>query len=354
MQVDSCSVEGPPKARRRTFTPARAHVSALTFLHDASRPVFSFGQRSQVDFARGNSSRLPVHYEHPLVLNQDGLGVELTVNNGLWLDQQRRKPLIGPAQYGQPGKTPVQRAREFKSPLRPTAIIFGAVVSQERQRWVVDALSVLGVKLSDPASRLAQRAGLARRALPDNVARSDASMHALEEQRNVAAVPETIVALPCLIFHKYASCVTIRQSAGDNHVRKGAHEWRESSSEDFHWTPFVPIAVEGSREPECQSRRIRQQRGRGFQDFAFTISVSHGSTGARFSKFSNHWFTSAKDSQAQGARSCTSAMAGQIMRLAKRAYSAVSNRKFNVGIGGRHKPARDVSSWYTSKTQDRS
>src|SRR5437667_762751 len=281
----------------------------------------------------------------------------------------------------------LQRPRECKSPLRPTAIVVGAVVSQERQRWVVDPLSVLGVKLSDPASRLAQRAGLARRALPDNVARPDASMHALEEQRNVAgvrvsvrpkvfrseicqgmkhpavdlglvrnvaAVPETIVALPCLILDKDASSVAIRQSAGDNLVRKGAHEWRKRSSEDFHRTPFLAVAAQGSREPECQSRRIRQQRGRGFQDFAFTISVSHGSTGARFSKFSNHWSTSAKDSQAQGARSCTSAMAGQMMRLAKRAYSAVSNRKFNIGIGGRHQPARDVSSRYTSKTHDRS
>src|SRR5207249_7990025 len=84
-------------------------------------------------------------------------------------------------------------------------------------------------------------------------------------------------------------------------------------------------------EPECQSPRIREQRGRSFQDFASSISVSQGSTGTRSL---SHWSTSAKDSQAQGAWSCTRAMAGQIMRLAKRAYSAVSNRKFNIGIGG--------------------
>src|SRR5256885_15954190 len=30
----SCGVEGPPKARRRTFRPARAYVSPLTFPHD--------------------------------------------------------------------------------------------------------------------------------------------------------------------------------------------------------------------------------------------------------------------------------------------------------------------------------
>src|SRR5438105_11537981 len=114
---------------------------------------------------------------------------------------------------------------------------------------------------------------------------------------------------------------------------------------------FMPIALQGSGEPKCQSRRVRQQRGRGFQGFASSISVSHGSTGARPS---NHWSTSAKDSQAQGARSCTRAMAGQIIRLAKRAYSAVSNRKFNIGIGGRHQPARETSARYKSKTQGRS
>src|SRR5205809_1828446 len=131
--------------------------------------------------------------------------------------------------------------------------------------------------------------------------------------RDIAAVPVTLVALPCLILDKDAAFATVRQLAGDDLIRESAHEWRKRSSEDFHRTPFLAVAAQGSGEPECQSRRIWEQRGRGFQDFAFTISVSHGSTGARFSKFSNHWSTSAKDSQAQGARSCTSAMAGQMM-----------------------------------------
>jgi len=69
--------------------------------------------------------------------------------------------------------------------------------------------------------------------------------------RNIAAVPETIVALPGLILDKYAPSVTIRQSAGDNLVREGAHEWRKRSSEDFHRTPFLAVATQGSREPEC-------------------------------------------------------------------------------------------------------
>src|SRR5206468_12075675 len=98
----------------------------------------------------------------------------------------------------------------------------------------------------------------------------------------------------------------------------------------------------------------RQQQGRGFQDLPFPIAVPHGSTVARFSKVAKHGSSSAKDSHAQRARSGTSAMAGQIMPLAKRAYSAVSNRKFNIGIGGRHQPAREVSARYKSKTQDRS
>src|SRR5437899_4019681 len=162
------------------------------------------------------------------------------------------------------------------------------------------------------------------------------------------------MALPRLVFDKDAAFVAVRQLAGDNLIREGAHEWRKSSSEDFHWMLFMPIALQGSGEPKCQSRRVRQQRGRGFQGFASRISVSHGSTGPRFSKSSNHWSTSAKDSHAQGALSWTSAMAGQIIRFAKRAYSAVSNKRFNIGIGGRPQPARDISSRYTSKTQDRS
>src|SRR2546429_5157931 len=133
--------------------------------------------------------------------------------------------------------------------------------------------------------------------------------------RDIAAVPVTLVALPCLILDKGAGFATVRQLAGDDLIRESAHEWRKRSSEDFHRTPFLAVAAQGSGEPECQSRRIWEQRGRGFQDFASSISVSQGSTGERSS---NHWSTSAKDSQAQGARSCTSAMAGQIMRLAKR------------------------------------
>src|SRR5437763_1803624 len=47
-------------------------------------------------------------------------------------------------------------------------------------------------------------------------------------------------------------------------------------------------------------------------------------------------------------------MAGQIMRLAKRAYSAVSKREFRSSLDGRLHPPRDISSRYNFKTQGRS
>src|SRR5207237_8491532 len=168
---------------------------------------------------------------------------------------------------------------------------------------------------------------------------------------NITAVPVAVWALTGLLFDKHAPFATIWQSAGDDLVRERAHEWRKGSPEDSYVPPFIPVSAQGSREPEFQSHGIRQQRNRRFQDETSCNSFSHGSTGSRSS---NHWSTSANASQAQGARSCTSAMAGQIMRLAKRAYSAVSNRKFKFCADGSHQPARDVCSRYKSKTHDRS
>ena len=111
-------------------------------------------------------------------------------------------------------------------------------------------------------------------------------------------MPVALVALPRLILDKDSAFATVRQLTGDDLIRESAHERRKRSSEDFHRTPFMAVAAQGSSEPECQSPRIREQRGRSFQDFASSISVSQGSTGTRSL---NHWSTSAKDSQAQGA-----------------------------------------------------
>src|SRR5437773_1182851 len=112
MKIDSGGVKFTTEAGRRAFRPARAYVSALAFLYNVGGPVFSFRQRRQVDFPCRDCGRLPIHHEHALVSNQDGLGVKLAVNNGLWFGQQRRKPLIGARQFGQPGKASMQRARE--------------------------------------------------------------------------------------------------------------------------------------------------------------------------------------------------------------------------------------------------
>ncbi|PYU53531.1 MAG: hypothetical protein DMG48_01195 [Acidobacteria bacterium] len=61
--------------------------------------------------------------------------------------------------------------------------------------------------------------------------------------RDIAAVPVALVALPSLIFDKHATFAAIRQLAGDNLIREGAHEWRKSSSEDFQWMLFTPTAL---------------------------------------------------------------------------------------------------------------
>src|SRR5438445_6220418 len=97
MQVDSGGVESTPEAGRSTVRPARTYVSALASTHDVSWPVFSFRQGRQVDFPGGDCGRFPVHDEHSLAANQDGLGVKLAVNDGLRLSQQRGEPPIGVA-----------------------------------------------------------------------------------------------------------------------------------------------------------------------------------------------------------------------------------------------------------------
>src|SRR2546430_13428073 len=78
----------------------------------------------------------------------------------------------------------------------------------------------------------------------------------------------------------------------------------------------------------------------------YSISIFFFSSRRRHTRFDCDWSSDvcSSDLQPQGARSCTSAMAGQIMRLAIRAYSAVSNRKFNSGVEGSVQPAaREVS-----------
>src|SRR5256886_15986304 len=105
----------------------------------------------------------------------------LAVNNGLRRGQQRRKPLIGAIQFGQPGKASMQRAREFESPLRPTAVIVGIVPSQERQRGILDALFMRGVEFPDPGSGLGHPPGLTSQPFPDDVTQTDAAIHVFKE-----------------------------------------------------------------------------------------------------------------------------------------------------------------------------
>src|SRR5256885_1013182 len=86
---------------------------------------------------------------------------------------------IGP--LAEPGEMLVQRACEFKTPLRPTAVITGIVLPQERQRGILDLLHVPGVELPDPASCLGHRPGLTRLTHPDHVAQAHAAIEVFEE-----------------------------------------------------------------------------------------------------------------------------------------------------------------------------
>src|SRR2546430_17567763 len=83
MQVDSCGIEGTSEGSRCCFRPACGYVSAFALAHKVGGPVLSFRQRRQVDLTCGDCSRFPVPHEHVFVSNQDSLGVELAVNNGL-------------------------------------------------------------------------------------------------------------------------------------------------------------------------------------------------------------------------------------------------------------------------------
>src|SRR5437660_8817817 len=60
MQVDSCSIECPLKARGRALRPAGAQILAFTLSHDFPGPMFAFRQCRQIDFARRDGRRFPV------------------------------------------------------------------------------------------------------------------------------------------------------------------------------------------------------------------------------------------------------------------------------------------------------
>src|SRR5438552_3130080 len=83
--------------------------------------------------------------------------------------------------------------------------------------------------------------------------------------RDIAAMSITLVALPRLILDKDAAFATVRELTRDDLIRESAHERRKRSSEDFHRTLFMAVAAQGSGEPECQSPRIREQRGGVFK-----------------------------------------------------------------------------------------
>src|SRR5438874_9224524 len=65
--------------------------------------------------------------------------------------------------YGEPGKAAVQRAREFESSLRPTAVILCVVPSQECQRGIVDG--ILETRSEEHTSELQSRRDLVCRLL---------------------------------------------------------------------------------------------------------------------------------------------------------------------------------------------
>src|SRR5204862_7702184 len=117
MKIDFCGVKRSSKFHRPALRPAGALILAFTMTRDFLGPMFAFRQCRQIDFARGDGRRFPVHHEQALVSNQDSLGVEFAMNNRWPRRQQRGEPgVAGFAEFPQPEKAAAQWTRKLEGP----------------------------------------------------------------------------------------------------------------------------------------------------------------------------------------------------------------------------------------------
>src|SRR5438093_2240474 len=95
------------------------------------------------------------------------------------------------------------------------------------------------------------------------------------------------------------------------------------------------------------------QKLRGNHNDPGFVLAARASSGRTGSQLANHCSTFASSSNPQPGWSWTRASAGQMMQLAKRANSAVSNNTFNCPGEGRFQPA-GLTAWrYRSRIHNR-
>src|SRR5439155_22444622 len=132
-EIDPRSVEHALEARWRPLRPAYDYVVLDAFARKLLGPAFN--EACQVDLARSDSGRLPVHRTDRVSNSQDVTRVKLAVDDGRGCPQQQLHALAKTlAQARPPGKTPPAGfADEPVSPFRPGREVALVIARQERE-----------------------------------------------------------------------------------------------------------------------------------------------------------------------------------------------------------------------------
>src|SRR6266540_353629 len=260
MQIDSRGLKCLLEVGGGALRPAGASISAFRQAHDLFRPSFAFRQGREVNFSRRQRGGFPVQWKDTSIPKEHGLRIVFAVDERWAGRKEQGQPFVlKGAEFGQPRKAPVQRARELSRATAPAAIVSRVISFEEgRNRAQVRPL-MGGVEPADPTGRRIHGQRLADVLFHADVAHADAAVHVFENEpgfagllvgvraeapwpeariapqdtvidfgfvRDAAAVSEGNVPLPGLVFDEQPLLAPIRQPTDDRFVWERAHHLR--------------------------------------------------------------------------------------------------------------------------------